>query len=176
MAATAVRNLGRLWRKIFVSQSIYNLYSQMARFVVWQVEIITLSYSLSLFLQMWCSQYIFQYCKNTKIGFFTTYSWRETLVCIRDSTCIKNWTVLLLLVMPVLYYSKKVLFFSLTNTSVSYIAPPGTVTQQKKDLSLRVVTSMLVCTALNMIFTITCKTYTQKVWGVFFCNFPFIRR
>lgn len=82
MVATTIRNLGRLWRKIFVSHSIYNLYSQMARYAVWQVEIITLSYSLSLFLQMWCSQYIFQHCKNTKAWVFLLLILEEKLsVC-----------------------------------------------------------------------------------------------
>lgn len=112
------------------------------------------------------------------MGFFTTYSWRETfyLVSITDSSCIKNWTSLLLLVMPVFYYSNKLFFQFYKYCSVLDCSTRGCHSPaeerplpQSDDLC-----TSIYCTQ-NMFFTITYKTYTQKVWGVFH-SFPFIHR
>lgn len=167
MVATAVRNLRRLWKKIFVSQSIYYLYSQMARYVVWQVEIITLSYSLNLFLQLWCSQYIFQHCKTTKAWGFLLLILKEKLsvwftlqIHLALRTELFCFFLLCLCFIIRRNYCFSVLQILLLDCSTRGCHSPAEKRPlpQSGDLC-----TCSYCTQ-NMLFTITYKTHTQKLW------------
>lgn len=143
---------------------------------MWQVEIITLSYSLNLFFQMWCSQYIFQHC-NAKAWGFLLLSLEEKL------------SIWFALQVHLALGTELFCFFLLCQSFIIQIdswlsvlhillclrlVHQGLPLTSRRALSLTVVTSELVHNALKTYSSLLFVRHTHRKHGVFFHNFHFI--